>query len=82
MSLAGSVPTFAPMVSPKLRKVTLKLGQREKIKIRHTAADGKQGYPQTGGAQTPERHILRIEGDVSILESVVGGHYFRSTPLR
>lgn len=43
-----------------------------------TAANREQGNPQASGAQTSERHVLRVECYESVLERVVGGHSYHS----
>ena len=69
------------MVSPGSRTSRVGVCPVRGDKMRRTAAYGKQGNPQAGVAQTPERHVFRVEGDVSILKRVVGGHRCGIVPL-
>lgn len=62
------------MVSPKGQDNKIGLCLARNGEIRRTATDREQRDPQTSGPQTPERHILRVEGDKSVVVGVVGGH--------
>ena len=77
MSLAGSLPTSPPMVSPKGQDGDISLCSVRGDKTR-TAANREQGNPQASGPQTPERHVFGIECYESVLERVVGGHGYHS----
>jgi len=63
------------MVSPTDQDSGVGLYSARNDKARRTAANREQGNPQAGGAQTPERHVFGVEGDKSVVEGVVGGHW-------
>lgn len=62
------------MVSPIGQKSNISLCSIRCAEIRHTATNGKQGYPQTRGTQTPEWHVFGVESDKPVAVGVVGGH--------
>lgn len=60
------------MVSPSGSDICF--GPERDDKIRPTTSDREQGNSETSSTQTPEGHVFGVEGDASVLESVVGSH--------
>ena len=63
------------MVSPESQDSDVGLCSARSENTRRTTADREQRNPQAGGSQMPKRHVFRVEGDESVIEGVVGGHF-------